>query len=212
MFVFFWLLGKLVNKIINKVAVRSDAIDDMLANLVSFHQALGEGSRTLMDRIADLLRHIEFVGQHPDNPVMQALAFYQQKGGHISSLGKADELPTDFLSREERKAVLGEEVDFALYRTLLARSVLDDLKGGRITVATSHTYQAFEDYLIDEITWQAQKQTLLERAGLRHLESWSTVKEDLEKALQAQMGQTIDAISAGGTCSCAHVRRVDCVL
>lgn len=34
-FVFFWLLGKLVKKIINKVAVQSHAIDDMLANLVS---------------------------------------------------------------------------------------------------------------------------------------------------------------------------------
>lgn len=56
------------------------------------HQALGEGSRTLMNRIADLLRHVEFAGQHPDNPVMQALAFYQQKGGHISRIDQADDL------------------------------------------------------------------------------------------------------------------------
>lgn len=34
-FGFFWLLGKLVKKVINKVAVQSHAIDDMLANLVS---------------------------------------------------------------------------------------------------------------------------------------------------------------------------------
>ncbi|GAB2567292.1 mechanosensitive ion channel family protein [Spirosoma areae] len=34
-FVFFWMLGKLVKKIINKVAVQSHAIDDTLANLVS---------------------------------------------------------------------------------------------------------------------------------------------------------------------------------
>ncbi|GAB3220295.1 Tn3 family transposase [Spirosoma arcticum] len=161
------------------------------------HQALGEGSRTLMNRIADLLRHIEFAGQHSDNPAMQALAFYQQKGGHISNIAQADDLPVDFLSRDERKAVLGEETDFALYRTLLARSVLDDLKGGRITVATSHTYQAFEDYLIDEETWLNQKQTLLERAGLRHLSNWTTVKESLSEALQAQMRQTVDAITAG---------------
>jgi len=34
-FVAFWLLGKLLRNIINKVAVRSHAIDDMLANLLS---------------------------------------------------------------------------------------------------------------------------------------------------------------------------------
>ncbi len=34
-FVFFWLLGKGFKKIINKVAVQSHAIDDMLANLMS---------------------------------------------------------------------------------------------------------------------------------------------------------------------------------
>lgn len=162
-----------------------------------FYQALSEGARTLMNRIADLLRHIEFNGQHPDNPVMQALAFYQKKSGQISTINKADDLPTDFLSREDRKAVMGESIDFALYRTLLARSVLNDLKGGRITVATSHTYQAFEDYLLDEIEWQGQKQTLLERAGLRHLESWPTVNEKLEDTYKKQMNQTVEAISSG---------------
>lgn len=34
-FVLFWLLGKLLRKIINQVAVKSHAIDDMLANLIS---------------------------------------------------------------------------------------------------------------------------------------------------------------------------------
>lgn len=33
-FLFFWLLGKLLRNIISKVAVRSHAIDDMLANLI----------------------------------------------------------------------------------------------------------------------------------------------------------------------------------
>lgn len=162
-----------------------------------FHQALEEGSRTLMNRVADLLRHIEFASQHSDNPVMQALAFYQLKNGQIANLTKAEALPTDFLSRDERKAVLGERVNFALYRTLLARSVLHDLKGGRITVATSHTYQAFEDYLLDETTWKSQKQSLLERAGFRHLEDWTTVKDQLAQLLNRQMAETVEAIDSG---------------
>lgn len=98
------------------------------------HQALGEQSRALMNRIADLLRHIEFRGQHPDNEVMKALAFYQQKAGNISQLTKTSDLPVDFLTRDERHSVLQPVVDLALYRVLLARYVMEELKGGRITV------------------------------------------------------------------------------
>ena len=140
-----------------------------------WHQSLGEQTRPLMNRIADLLRHIEFAGQHPDNAVMRALAFYQQKGGQLSNLARPQDLPLDFLPRAERGAVRAESSSAAgmnlnLYRILLARAVVNELKAGRITVRTSHTYKAFEDYLIDETTWQEQKGTLLERAGLRHLE------------------------------------------
>lgn len=161
------------------------------------HQALGEQSRALMNRIADLLRHIEFRGQHPDNEVMKALAFYQQKAGHISKLTKTSDLPVDFLTRDERHSVLQPVVDLALYRVLLARYVMEELKGGRITVRTSHTYKAFEDYLIDEHSWQTQKQTLLERAGLRALESWPTLRTELEVRFQKQMSQTLDMINGG---------------
>lgn len=161
------------------------------------HQALGEQSRALMNRIADLLRHIEFRGQHPNNGVMKALAFYQQKAGNISQLTKTSDLPVDFLTRDERHSVLQPVVDLALYRVLLARYVMEELKGGRITVRTSHTYKAFEDYLIDEQTWQTQKQTLLERAGLRALESWPTLRADLEVRFREQMTQTLDTINGG---------------
>lgn len=161
------------------------------------HQALGEQSRALMNRIADLLRHIEFRGQHPNNQVMKALAFYQQKAGNISHLTKTSDLPVDFLTRDERHSVLQPVVDLALYRVLLARYVMEELKGGRITVRTSHTYKAFEDYLIDEQTWHTQKQTLLERAGLRGLESWPTLRADLEVRFREQMIQTLDTINGG---------------
>ena len=122
-----------------------------------WHQALGQQTRPLMNRIADLFRHIEFSGQHAENAVMKALAFYQQKGGVISNIARPQDLPVDFLSRLERKAVLAEAstvsgMDLNLYRILLARSVMDELKAGRITVQTSHTYKAFENYLIDEDT------------------------------------------------------------
>jgi TnpA family transposase len=161
------------------------------------HQALGEQSRALMNRIADLLRHLEFRGQHPHNPVMKALAFYQQKAGNISQLNKPTDLPVDFLTRDEQQAVLQPIVDLALYRVLLAQYVLVELKSGRITVRTSHTYKAFEDYLIDEQTWKTRQQTLLERAGLRELESWPTVRADLEARFKQQMTQTLDAINDG---------------
>jgi TnpA family transposase len=161
------------------------------------HQALSEQSRSLMNRVADIMRHLEFRAQHPDNQVMKALLFYQQKAGNISQISKITELPIDFLARDERHSVLQTVPDLALYRVLLARYVMEELKGARITVRTSHTHKAFEDYLIDEVTWQSQKQTLLERAGLRSLESWPTLRADLETRFKEQMAQTLEAINTG---------------
>ena len=166
------------------------------------HQALAKQARPLMNRIADLLRQIEFASRQADNRVMKALSFYQQKGSHMGSLARPDQLPVDFLGRAERKAVLGDglevsSIDFNLYRMLLAQAVVDELKAGRITVRTSHTFKAVEEYLIPDHVWQAQKITLLERAGLRHLESWEPVRARLEDALKAQVGKTFETINAG---------------
>ena len=166
------------------------------------HQSLAKQARPLMNRIADLLRQIEFASGQADNRVMKALAFYQHKGGYLSSLNQSDQLPVEFLTRAERKAVLGDgtdenSVDLNLYRMLLVRAVADELKAGRITVHTSHTFKAVEEYLIPEHIWQAQKQTLLERAGLRHLADWEPVRTKVEGALQAQLDKTFDTINAG---------------
>lgn len=167
-----------------------------------WHQALGEQTRPLMNRIGDLLRHLEFSGQQADNAVMKALSFYQQKGGNIGSIAKPQDLPIDFLARPERKAVGMEastvsDMNLPLYRILLARAVMEELKAGRITVRTSHMYKAFEDYLLDETTWQVQQQTLLDRAGLRHLAHWPTVKETLAQTLKDQIKTTFSTIDAG---------------
>lgn len=51
--------------------------------------------------------------------------------------------------------------------------------------------------MLDEVSWQNQKQTLLDRAGLRHLEIWSTVKDTVENKLKEQISQTFDAIDSG---------------
>ena len=161
------------------------------------HQALSEQSRSLKNRVADIMRHLEFRAQHPDNLVMKALSFYQQKTGNISQISKITDIPVVFLTRNERHSVLQIVLDLALYWVLLARYVMEELKSARITVRTLHTHKAFEDYLIDEVIWQSQKQTLLERAGLRSLESWTTPRTDLETRFKKQMAQTLGAINTG---------------
>lgn len=176
------------------------------------HQALAKQARPLMNRVADLLRQLEFGSGQADNPVMQALAFYQQKGGTISSIIRPDQLPVAFLGRAERKAVLGDRIgvsniDFNLYRMLLVRAIADELKAGRITVRTSHTFKAVEEYLISEHVWQTQKQTLLERAGLQHLEYWEPVQTKLETALRDQLAKTFDTINAGENLFVRHNKK-----
>ena len=57
------------------------------------------------------------------------------------------------------------------------------LKTGAVYVTTSHEFKSLDTYLIDEKTWQEQKIILMERANLRHLESWKTIQDQLQDNL-----------------------------
>lgn len=63
------------------------------------YQVHTEQSRSLINRVADIMRHLEFRAQHPDNQVMKALSFYQQKEGDISQISKITDLSVDFVAK-----------------------------------------------------------------------------------------------------------------
>jgi len=152
------------------------------------------GSQKMQIRVSDIVRHVEFVGDQAQSPLLEALAYFQQKDGHLSG-----NVPLAFLKGPDREAVSPEKkkVNVSLYKSLLFRYLLKGIKNGAVYVNASHLHKSIESYLIPPQEWQGQRLTLLERANLRNAEYWPTVKEQLEKGLTNQFHQTFDHINNG---------------
>ncbi len=149
------------------------------------------GSQKMQAKVGDILRHLSF----SSFPALQtAIDFYQKKDGNLTG-----NIPIDFLKPNERNAVIDKQgkVQVSLYKSLLARHLNKGLKNGTVYVNTSHEFKALDTYLVDAKTWNEQKLNLLERASLRHLESWGTILNMLENQLTDCFKNTFERINNG---------------
>ncbi|HAK79204.1 MAG TPA: Tn3 family transposase [Runella sp.] len=159
-----------------------------------YYDQIAQGSQKLQNRVADLIRYLDFHTEPTGEELAKAIRFFQQKDGVLTGA-----VPTDFLKPAERANVFAKDgkLRTSLYKSLLARHIMRGFKAGSVFLPTSHQYKSIDDYLIDKATWQSQKLTLLERAGMRHLECWETVADELRGRLKTQIKQTIDRIETG---------------
>lgn len=159
-----------------------------------YFDQIARGSQKLQTRVADIMRHLEFSFDSSQASLEEALLFFQRKDGHL--LGN---IPIAFLKPQERINLYDadKKLRVSLYKSLLARHLVKGLRSGSVFVKSSHLHKSVDDYLIDEQTWQAQKQTLLERASMRAFEHWDTVKADLQAKLTSQFEQTFSRINSG---------------
>lgn len=157
-----------------------------------YFEQITSGSQKMQAKVGDILRYLSF-STHLTS-LQTAIDFYQSKEGNI-----VGGIPIDFLKPNERKAVLDKngKVQISLYKSLLARHLSKGFKNGTVYVNTSHEFKAIDTYLIDAKTWEEQKLSLLERANLRHLESWKTLQDLLEERLSVCFTNTFDHINNG---------------
>jgi TnpA family transposase len=156
-----------------------------------YFEQIEAGSQKLQAKVGDILRYLDFSSH--DN-LQIAIDFYQKKEGNLSG-----DIPLGFLKPNERKNVVDKngKVRLSLYKSLLARHLSKGFKNGTVYVNNSHEFKAIDTYLIDIKTWDEQKLSLLERANLRHLESWITVQDQLENRLTLCFNRTFDRINNG---------------
>ncbi|CAM4470767.1 MAG: Tn3 family transposase ISVsa19 [Legionella sp.] len=134
-------------------------------NAQNYYHILEDLSLKLQNRVADILRNIAFdIPENQDIPsILVAIKHYQAKTGNV---GK--EAPVSFLSEKEQKALYSSEGKFriSLYKVLLYFHAADALKAGVISLKPAYRYLSLENYLHPKEHWQANKNRLLEEAGL----------------------------------------------
>ena len=85
----------------------------------------------------------------------------------------------------------------SLYKALLFLHVQSGIKSGALNLEHSYKYRPLDDYLIDRVRWQRDKQHLIERAGLEALVDPRKVLKELDEALSQQYLLTNQNITEG---------------
>jgi TnpA family transposase len=105
--------------------------------------------------------------------------------------------PAAFLAADER-AVIWKDGRFrvSLYKVLLFRHVAGAIKSGSLNLEQSHKRRPLESYLIDGTRWRAEREQLLDRAGMTGFADPIPVLTELDTALQARFEETNRVIAA----------------
>jgi len=106
--------------------------------------------------------------------------------------------PAAFLAGDERAAVWkGGKFRISLYKVLLFRHVAGAIKSGSLNLEQSHKRRPLESYLIDRTRWLAEREQLLDRAGMTGFADPAPVLKELDAALQTRFEETNRAIAEG---------------
>lgn len=118
-------------------------------------------SRKLQNRVADIIKHLQFEVCKDNNALYSALIYYQSEKNITAAA------PDKFLEDHEYKAVYRNgEFNVSLYKAILFCKVAGAIKAGQISLLYSYRYLSIDEYLIDENHWTKNKHTIIPNLDL----------------------------------------------
>jgi TnpA family transposase len=159
-----------------------------------FYDLLESKSVKLQNRVSEIIQHVQFDPQTSNEVLLQAIEYYVKKYRNVG-----DKPPADFLDAKEQKVLIDSNGKFrvSLYKVLLFSKVAAGIRSGALNLKYSYKYRAFDDYLIAQDVWEANKQELLKKAGLAGVHDFAELEEKLKNALQEQFRKTNENIISG---------------
>ena len=149
-----------------------------------YYEVLESFSRTIQNRVADIVRYVEFNPETKSNNLMEAIVDYQNKKGDVSSTA-----PRKFLDNMEKKLIFGidnEQFNVSLYKAVLMTKISDAIKSGEINLLNSYKFLPIESYLILDDVWEKEKEILIKRADVEKFEKIKDLLLDLKNILEKQ--------------------------
>ena len=135
-------------------------------------------SRKLQNRVADIIKYLDFEAVPESDELYGALRHYQLEKNITSTA------PSKFLEDHEYKAVYQKgKLDVSLYKAILFCKVANAIKSGKLSLRYSYRYLPIEAYLIDQSEWGKSKQAILEKLGLSHFVDIDTLLSNLHDFL-----------------------------
>lgn len=150
-------------------------------------------SSKLRNRVADIVRHLEFETGNNADPLYVAILHYQSSKNITASA------PDAFLEDHEYMAVHRDgKFSQSLYKTILFCKVANAIKSGQISLLHSYRYLSIDAYLIDENDWRENKQNILEKLELSDLSNIGQLLPKLRDLLGKQYTDVNKRILSGG--------------
>ncbi|CZP45321.1 Transposase and inactivated derivatives%2C TnpA family [Legionella pneumophila] len=123
--------------------------------------ALSNLSRKLQNRVAEIVKYLEFEACKGAEDLYSALLHYQSVKNITSTA------PDAFLDDLEYAAIHRDEhFNVSLYKAILFCKIAAAIKCGQISLVHSYRYLSIDAYLISEHYWEEHKAHLLEKLGL----------------------------------------------
>jgi TnpA family transposase len=118
-------------------------------------------SRKLQNRVADIIRCLEFATDNKTDALYLAILHYQSEKNITATA------PDAFLEDHEYKAVhKNDKFNVSLYKAILFCKVANAIKHGTINLLRSYRYLSIDAYLINAQEWRDNKNSILEKLGL----------------------------------------------
>ncbi len=141
---------------------------------------LSNFSRKLQNRVADIIKHLDFDASNTAGDLYAAITHYQSE--KITPTA-----PDEFLDEHEYNAIYKNgKFNVSLYKAILFCKVSNAIKSGQLNLLSSYRYLSIEGYLIDEAEWGKNKHFILERLGLSHFENIEDILSTLRELLTKQ--------------------------
>lgn len=158
-------------------------------------QEMAKGYRRIHNRIAGILRILNFNQDTSDMNMLHAVQHYQKVKGRITS-----KAPLDFISSSDQKRIYADSGEFlpSIYKVLLFKEVAHHIKAGSLNLKYSDKYKSIDEYLISKERWAANKKELMERANIAEIDDVHKFLEDLKVDLQNQYTCTNENIPNNG--------------
>ena len=174
--------------------VRSKELRSSLADDAAdgrYYDILDARSVRLQNQVSGILKAITFQATPNIADLDAAVARF------VATDGMPDRMaPSAFLTGDERAAVRKDgKFRISLYKALLFRHVAGAIKSGSLNLEQSHKRRPLESYLIAQTRWLAERDQLLDRAGMAGFKDPAPVLEELDAALQSRFEDTNRAIT-----------------
>ncbi len=174
-----------------------DEVKNTMANLAQdtgFNEALEEQSRKLQTRVSLLVHALEIDTDNSLDSIVNAITYYRNNPDTLGS-----DAPTDFMDKEmiDFCRDIKGKIKPSFYKIRLFASMCDAIKGGKLSFNYSYRYRTINDYLIDQNTWDEQKEALIRLAGLSHFKHIEQILAQLKKVLDDKYSDTNEHIKNG---------------